>query len=622
MPHRRRIAAATAAALAVLLLALLVATRGTRGGSPGGRGGARPAGAPSASGGPAPARLPIRLNPAPSADPDALPGSFEGRVVSRAGGAPVPLADLTFSRAGAAASVRAGSDGAFRFEAPAEGTWLLAAVTAPGFLPFAPEWGHSPVQFDARRGRHVLGVEIHLAPAVELLGRAVDHEGRGVAGAEIRLVGTAGAAALVAIRDRFRSDAGGEFRFSAPEGAVVEARRAGLAPGRAEVTTAAILNRRLTVVLGPSAAAAAETPLAISGRVVGPDGAAAPGALVVAGGRFSPAPAAQSVSGADGSFALAGLEPGAHLVEARAEGFAPAVARRVPAGTADLVLELSAGGRVRGCVRAAAGGTPVAPFTVFVFQRRGALWRILEQSRSIVDASGCFALDGISPGPCAVVVSAPGFAPSQEIPVDVVAGAEAIADARLEAGGRLTGSVLDGSTRAPIAGALLAVEGSLGGAASTFPALAEATTGPDGRFVLTGLPRRFSVAVAAAGHHARILGGVEVPAGGEAGPVEVLLGPLAPGEEPRVELAGIGIGIGARDDAVAVTAVREGGGASEAGLAPGDLILRVDGRPVEELGFGGAVDAIRGPEGTSVVLTVRRGDATFDVRVPRRLFRG
>jgi hypothetical protein len=34
------------------------------------------------------------------------------------------------------------------------------------------------------------------------------------------------------------------------------------------------------------------------------------------------------------------------------------------------------------------------------------------------------------------------------------------------------------------------------------------------------------------------------------------------------------------------------------------------------------VDAIRGPEGTRVVLTIRRGDATFDVHVPRRLVRG
>jgi C-terminal processing protease CtpA/Prc len=38
--------------------------------------------------------------------------------------------------------------------------------------------------------------------------------------------------------------------------------------------------------------------------------------------------------------------------------------------------------------------------------------------------------------------------------------------------------------------------------------------------------------------------------------------------------------------------------------------------------MGGAVDAIRGPEGTFVLLTLRRGEATLEVRVPRRLVRG
>ena len=105
-------------------------------------------------------------------------------------------------------------------------------------------------------------------------------------------------------------------------------------------------------------------------------------------------------------------------------------------------------------------------------------------------------------------------------------------------------------------------------------------------------------------------------------PVEIALRPLAPGEEPRTELAGIGVGIAPRGEALVVTSVSPGGGAAEAGLRPGDAILRVDGEAVTELGFGGAVNAIRGPEGTSVLLSIRRGDRTFDVRVPRRLVRG
>ncbi len=571
-----------------------------------------------------PSRLPVTI-PAPGPARDgALPARFEGRVVSRASGAGISGAELTFSRAGAAASVRSSADGAFRFDPPVEGGWLLAAVTAPGFLPFAPEWGHSPVQLDARAGHPVSGLTVHLAPADAIVGRVLDAEGRPAPGAEVRLLGVAGEATLVSIPDRFTAGEGGTFRFAAPQGAVVEARRPGFAPGRAEVDLGVVLERRLTVKLGPPQAGPGE-PERISGRVVTREGAPIPGALVVAeperGGRFRVA-AAQAVTGAEGAFELGGLDAGRHRLTARAEGRAPGSTPHVPAGARDVTIALDAGGRLRGCVRDRASGAPVAPFTVLVFERRSALLRILQRSRSFVDASGCWSLDDLRPGAADVVISAPRFAPSAELPVDVPASGEGVADAALDRGGRLTGVVRDADSGAPLAGARLSVEGALAEAASTFPVLAEATTDDAGRFALEGLPRRCSVSAAAAGHHARILGGVEVPPGGEAGPVAIALRPLTPGETPRTELAGIGVNIAPREDALAVTGVVPGGGAAEAGLAPGDLILEVDGRAVLELGMMGAVDAIRGPEGSFVALTVRRGETRLELRVARRIVRG
>jgi carboxypeptidase family protein/PDZ domain-containing protein len=626
--ERKRSRLAFAAAFAVLLVvAILLVVRTTSPG-PTSTNAPGPQLPPPSSHAPAsvPTRLPITVRAPTPAAADAVPATFEGRVVSRATGLGVTGADLTFSRGGAAASVHSGENGAFRFEPPTEGRWLLAAVTAPGFLPFAPEWGHSPVELEAHPGVHLRGIEIHLVPATEILGRVLDAEDRPVPDAQVRLLGLGSEAVLVSIPDRFTSDAEGEFRFSAPQGAVIEARKAGFAPGRAELDLLATLERRMTVRLGTTREAAAE-PGRIAGRVLAREGGSPiPGALVIAeperGFRTSRVAVAQAASAADGSFSLDGLDAGRYRLTARAEGRAPAFLRRVETGAKDVVLELGPGGRLRGCVRDAASGTAVAPFTVLVFERRASLFRPLQQSRSFIDPSGCYALADLQTGPVAVVVSAPGYAPAAEVHADVSASGDAVADAVLARGGRLSGVVRDDAMRSPLAGARISVEGSLADAASTFPVLAEATSDDAGWFVLDGLPSRFSLSAAAAGHHARVLGGVEAPPGAEVGPIEIALRAVAPGEEPKTELAGIGVGIAPQGDAIVVTAVASRGGAEEAGLARGDVILRVNGTAVTELGFRGAIDAIRGPEGSFVVLGIRRAATTFDVRVPRRIVRG
>jgi hypothetical protein len=199
-----------------------------------------------------PAGLPIRVPPVVAdATPDTGPGTFEGRVVSSRTGAGIAGADLTFSRGGAAALARTGAEGAFRFIPPGEGRWLLAAVTAPGFFPFAPEWGHSPVQLEAAAGRHVTGLEIHLAPAEELTGRVVDAADAPVAGAAVRVLGAVAEAALVPFPDRFVSGPDGRFRFAAPEGAVLEARKDGFLPGRTELSPLELAAGEVVIALGP-----------------------------------------------------------------------------------------------------------------------------------------------------------------------------------------------------------------------------------------------------------------------------------------------------------------------------------------------------------------------------------
>jgi carboxyl-terminal processing protease len=105
------------------------------------------------------------------------------------------------------------------------------------------------------------------------------------------------------------------------------------------------------------------------------------------------------------------------------------------------------------------------------------------------------------------------------------------------------------------------------------------------------------------------------------GPTTIDLAPTEPGEEPTTEMVGIGATLSAQGDALVVASIFPGGGAFEVAMIPGDAILAIDGTLVTTLGFGDSIQRIRGPEGTVVRLTVRRGAATLDLAVPRRRVR-
>src|SRR5262249_62393428 len=100
--------------------------------------------------------------PLPGADPPDPPpltaGLFEGRVLSSDTRRPIARAQLTFLHAGAALGVVADGQGSFRFVPPEPGRYDLQSITADGYAPFAPEFGHSPVELCARRGVRVSGL--------------------------------------------------------------------------------------------------------------------------------------------------------------------------------------------------------------------------------------------------------------------------------------------------------------------------------------------------------------------------------------------------------------------------------------------------------------------------------
>ncbi|MBC5767305.1 S41 family peptidase [Ramlibacter albus] len=85
---------------------------------------------------------------------------------------------------------------------------------------------------------------------------------------------------------------------------------------------------------------------------------------------------------------------------------------------------------------------------------------------------------------------------------------------------------------------------------------------------------------------------------------------------------GVGLEVESRTGGVGVLASMPGTPAARAGLRPGDLIVRVDDQPVQDLALGDAISRMRGLPGTNVSITVRRGVGDeFTVALTRETIR-
>ncbi len=94
-------------------------------------------------------------------------------------------------------------------------------------------------------------------------------------------------------------------------------------------------------------------------------------------------------------------------------------------------------------------------------------------------------------------------------------------------------------------------------------------------------------------------------------------------EDFNLQLEGTVSGIGAqveqRDGQIVIIAPLDGSPAAAAGLQAGDIVVAADSVQLEGLGFLEAIGKIRGPQGTTVTLTIKRGEAEFDVKVKRQI---
>lgn len=88
-------------------------------------------------------------------------------------------------------------------------------------------------------------------------------------------------------------------------------------------------------------------------------------------------------------------------------------------------------------------------------------------------------------------------------------------------------------------------------------------------------------------------------------------------EETSGEYIGIGVTLDAKADALTVLTTLEGSPAEDVGVRPGDRIVAIDGQRVQAVGADMALERIKGPSGSVVVLTLARGADEVDLRLER-----
>jgi carboxyl-terminal processing protease len=84
------------------------------------------------------------------------------------------------------------------------------------------------------------------------------------------------------------------------------------------------------------------------------------------------------------------------------------------------------------------------------------------------------------------------------------------------------------------------------------------------------------------------------------------------------EYGGIGVIVEFDDEELLIDEIFENSRAEIAGLLVGDIIIAIDGIDCDTVDFDQAIEAIRGPAGTSVALTILRDDEELTFTVERQ----
>lgn len=394
-------------------------------------------------------------------------------------------------------TVTTSRDGSFRFERVPAGRRVVIEVKAEGWAPsFAERVVASP-------GRSI-HVPVFLRRAGSLSGCVVDREGEPRVGIEVRLQSSTVAITAVPTRRAATTDEQGRFGFDGVSPGSYALHLAG--PGFfqrsvEELTVAAgewIRDVRLAVGAG----------LCIAGEVVDGEGEPVAGATVALARSLVMSQLSEMVTDTlmdartrcddAGRFLFCGLREGSYDLTVEAEGFAPTKVPRIVAGAEGIAVGIGRGGSIRGTVRSARDGAPVAAVSISIREASDAasdrtlfdLAADLPSERTATsDVEGNFAIDTLPAGAYDLEFEAPGHGRGKVPGLVVQEGASVEGvEVILPLEASLSGRVIDAATGRPIEGVAIA-EKEPGFAGRFHEILGKPTvfTDAEGRFRFGGL---------------------------------------------------------------------------------------------------------------------------------------